>query len=225
MCKLGCVFIVNNNNNEYFDISFHLIYTLPIYRPIGQGVYLWILKICNYILLKVICYVRALKKCLPFRYGITGSLIMSFPVISLEGKCRFTIIENREKCVLNVFFFSNSHKFHFVQRRYIFLILRNEKILCCGCRISRTLKNYPVLSGWVFANGPENRGSISGRVIPKTPKIVLDTSMLNTQYYKVHFKGKLDQFMEWVAPSPTPQCSRYWKGSFRVALDYGRQLI
>ena len=27
-----------------------------------------------------------------------------------------------------------------------------------------------------------------------------------------------------VAPSPTPQCSSYWKGSLLVALDYGRQL-
>ena len=27
-----------------------------------------------------------------------------------------------------------------------------------------------------------------------------------------------------VAPSPTPRCSSYWKGSLLVALDYGRQL-
>ena len=27
-----------------------------------------------------------------------------------------------------------------------------------------------------------------------------------------------------VAPSPTPRCSSYWKGSLRVTLDYGRQL-
>ena len=27
-----------------------------------------------------------------------------------------------------------------------------------------------------------------------------------------------------VAPSPTPWCSSYWKGSLRVTLDYGRQL-
>ena len=27
-----------------------------------------------------------------------------------------------------------------------------------------------------------------------------------------------------VAPSPTPCCSSYWKGSLRVTLDYGRQL-
>ena len=26
-----------------------------------------------------------------------------------------------------------------------------------------------------------------------------------------------------VAPSPTPRCSSYWKGSFRIALDYARQ--
>ena len=38
----------------------------------------------------------------------------------------------------------------------------------------------------VFANGP---GSISGRVIPKTQKMVPDAALLNTQYYKVRIKG------------------------------------
>ena len=28
-----------------------------------------------------------------------------------------------------------------------------------------------------------------------------------------------------VAPSPTPWCSSYWKGSLRVTLDYGRLLM
>ena len=37
----------------------------------------------------------------------------------------------------------------------------------------------------VFANGPGDRDSIAGRVIPKTQKMVLDASLLNTQYYKV----------------------------------------
>ena len=32
----------------------------------------------------------------------------------------------------------------------------------------------------VFANGPGNWGSVPGRVIPKTLKVVLDTSLLNT---------------------------------------------
>ena len=42
----------------------------------------------------------------------------------------------------------------------------------------------------VFINGPEGQSSIHGQVIPKTQKMVLDTSLLNTQHYKVWTKGK-----------------------------------
>ena len=35
----------------------------------------------------------------------------------------------------------------------------------------------------VSANGPGDRGSIPGRVIPKTKKLVLDASLFNTQHY------------------------------------------
>ena len=42
----------------------------------------------------------------------------------------------------------------------------------------------------VFANGPGDLGSILGRVIPKTLKMVLDASLLNTQYYKVRIKDR-----------------------------------
>ena len=45
----------------------------------------------------------------------------------------------------------------------------------------------------VFANGLGDLGSISGRVLPKTQKMVLDASLLNTQYYKVRIKGKVGQ--------------------------------
>ena len=76
----------------------------------------------------------------------------------------------------------------------------------------------------VFANGPGDLGSIPGRVIPKTQKMVFDASLLNTQHYKVRIKGKVEQSREGVAPSPTPWCSSYQKGSLRVTLDYGRQL-
>ena len=75
-----------------------------------------------------------------------------------------------------------------------------------------------------FANGPGDLGSIPGRVIPKTQKMVLDASLLNTQHYKVRIKGKVEQSREGVAPSPTHWCSSYRKGSLRVTLDYGRQL-
>ena len=52
------------------------------------------------------------------------------------------------------------------------------------------------LLGRVFANGPEDLGSIPGRVIPKTFKMVLDTFLLNTQQYKVRIEGKLEQSRE-----------------------------
>ena len=48
----------------------------------------------------------------------------------------------------------------------------------------------------VFANGPGNLGSIPGRIIPKTQKMVLDASLLNTQHYKVRIKGKVEQSRE-----------------------------
>ena len=50
--------------------------------------------------------------------------------------------------------------------------------------------------GRVFANGPGNLGSIPVRIIPKTLKMVLDTSFPNTPQYKVHFKGKVEQSRE-----------------------------
>ena len=48
----------------------------------------------------------------------------------------------------------------------------------------------------VFANGPGHQGSIPGRVIPKTHKMVLDAALLNTQHYKVRIKGKVEQSEE-----------------------------
>ena len=54
----------------------------------------------------------------------------------------------------------------------------------------------------VFANGPGDLGSIPGRVIPKTLKMELDTTLLNTQHYKVRFKGKVEQSWEWSSALP-----------------------
>ena len=54
----------------------------------------------------------------------------------------------------------------------------------------------------LFANGPGDRGSIQGRVITKTQKMVFDTTLLNTQYYKVNIKGKVEQYREWSSALP-----------------------
>ena len=50
--------------------------------------------------------------------------------------------------------------------------------------------------GRVFANGLGDQGLVPGWVIPKTRKMVLDASLLNTQYYKVQIKGKVEQSKE-----------------------------
>ena len=60
--------------------------------------------------------------------------------------------------------------------------------------IEISLGNYVFsLKVRVFTNGPGDQGSIPGRVIPKTFKMVHDTSLLNTQLYKVRIKGKVEQ--------------------------------
>ena len=48
----------------------------------------------------------------------------------------------------------------------------------------------------VFANGPGDRGSIPGRVIPKTQKMILGAALLSTQYYKVRIKDTVEQSRE-----------------------------
>ena len=61
----------------------------------------------------------------------------------------------------------------------------------------------------VFANGPGDWCIIPSRVIPKTQKIVLDTSLLNTRHYKVLIKGKWSSSEKGKVPYFTPQCSSY----------------
>ena len=48
----------------------------------------------------------------------------------------------------------------------------------------------------LFKNDPVDLGSITGCIIPKTLKMVLDTSLLNTWQYKVCIKGKVSQSRE-----------------------------
>ena len=61
----------------------------------------------------------------------------------------------------------------------------------------------------VFTCGPGDQGSIPGRVIPKTQKIVLDTAFLSIQHYKVRIKSEVEQSREGVAPSPISWHSSY----------------
>ena len=114
------------------------------------------------------------------------------------------IIKKRKICAL----LSEVSKFQY--KRIFYLIRKTKKII----------KRLRLL---MSSNGLRDRGSIPGRVIPKTQEIVLDISLFNTQYYKVRIKRKWSNPRKGVAFFPPPRFSSYWKGSLRVALDYGRQ--
>ena len=76
--------------------------------------------------------------------------------------------------------------------------------------------------GRVFANGPGDLGSVPGRVVPKTLQMVLDTSLLNTQQYKVSIKGKVEQSREMSSALPNSvvaiEKGAFWSPSTTVAI-------
>ena len=75
----------------------------------------------------------------------------------------------------------------------------------------------------VFAKGSGNRGSILGRLIPKTHKWYLPPC-LKLSIIRYGSRVKWSNPGKEVAPFPTLQWSSYLKGSLRVPLNYSRQL-
>ena len=80
------------------------------------------------------------------------------------------------------------------------------------------------LVGRVFTYDPEDKGSIPSRVIPKTFKMVLNIICVILSITRYISRVKWRNPGKRVAPSPTPRCCSFWKGSLQVALDYGCQL-
>ena len=74
---------------------------------------------------------------------------------------------------------------------------------------SGNLFNDPCIYWSVFTNSPGVGGSIPGWVVPKTQKIILDASLLNTQHCKVRIKSKWNNLGKSVAPSTIPWCNSY----------------
>ena len=107
--------------------------------------------------------------------------------------------------------------FGFIYQFIFVMYVRIYVSTCLSIRLSG-------LVDWVFVISPRDRGSIRGRVIPKTQKMVLDTSWLNTQYYNAHIEGKAEQSRERsIALSSVEVEGRTLL--LRVTLDYGRQLF
>ena len=80
---------------------------------------------------------------------------------------------------------------------YLIYIYRKKENHDYDCLLGTNVRQPDIgLVVRVFANGPGDLDSIPGQVIPKTPKMVLDASLLNTQHYKVRIKGKMGQSWE-----------------------------
>ena len=117
-------------------------------------------------------------------YMLSGSVKKYRPVTFYplhEKTLSFTILIPARKCILEVSFFSIYENTYYNQSLKIL-----DKIL---------LKNNSLV-GKEFANGPRDLGSITVHVIPKTLKMVVDTSLLKTQQYKVRIEEKVEQSRE-----------------------------
>ena len=67
----------------------------------------------------------------------------------------------------------------------------------------------------VFANGLGDLNSILGRLISKTQKMLHDTSLFNTQQYKVRIKSKVEQSRKRRSALPNnPRVVAIEKGAF-----------
>ena len=81
---------------------------------------------------------------------------------------------------------------------------KNIYIYMCVCVCVCVCVSLFVISmSRVFANCLEDLGSIPGRVIPKTFKMLLGTSLLNTYQYEVLSRVKWSNPGKGLAPSPT----------------------
>ena len=104
--------------------------------------------------------------------------------------------------IFSFFTFSKTSLVDTMKRNYeikVHITKKKKKQL----RIKNFLFSYHNFFIWViglvsrmFASGPGDLGSIPGRVISKTLKMVLDTSFLNTQQYKVCIMGQMEPSWE-----------------------------
>ena len=75
----------------------------------------------------------------------------------------------------------------------------------------------------MFANGSGDWSSISCRFIPKTQQYLI-LPFLTLSIIKYISRVKWSNPGKGVVLFPTSRCCSYWKGSLRVAFDYGCQL-
>ena len=77
-----------------------------------------------------------------------------------------------------------------------FMVLELKKLENPDLTQRKTLIVKHIKSHQLFTNGPGDLGSIPGRVILKTQKMVLDASLHNSQHFKIRIKDKVEQSRE-----------------------------
>ena len=77
-----------------------------------------------------------------------------------------------------------------------------ESLEWLNLRLSLGEHSNHYVNGEVFANDPDDLGSITGWVTPRTQKMLLDASLLNTLHYKVRIKSKVEQSREMSSALP-----------------------
>ena len=97
--------------------------------------------------------------------------------------------------VLNIWFLNTFCRKHFNEHELILVHSKMGYIYFYQIRIIHLLAKVSQVDR-VFINIPGDLGSISVRVIRMSFKMVLDTSLLNTQQYKVRIKVKVEQSRE-----------------------------
>ena len=110
-------------------------------------------------------------------------------------------------------FISKANEANACKRRMRLNMTRWEKWSTWNCEKKMTISQSGIcIMVTVFANG---LGSIPGRVIPKTEKMVLDPSCLIRNIIRYASRVMWSRPRKWVVPSPTLWCSSYWKGTLR----------
>ena len=85
--------------------------------------------------------------------------------------------------------------------------------------ISVYLKAYIHVHALIyFAKDSRDQGSTPGHLIPETLKMVLPTSLLNTQHYKIRIKGKVELSKERSSAHPYIAIEKgdFWSSSTTV---------
>ena len=105
---------------------------------------------------------------------------------------------------------------------YLMSVCNKISIYCIFCfeqlvvfYVISTNLRYLMPNTFFFHNGPGDRDSFQVESYQRLQKMVLNTSLLNMQHYKVRIKEKWSNPAKGVAPSFTFRCSSYWKGSLR----------